>query len=396
MNFKTLDDINVTGKVVFVRSDLNVPLKDQHVTDTQRIARSAVTIKELVQKKAKVIVASHLGRPKGKDPAFSLKPVLPYLEKAIGQKVYFAQDCVGSDVEEVIAQMNFSKVLLLENLRFYSEEEKNDPAFSKKLSSLADFYVNDAFASSHRAHASIEGITHFIPSVAGRLLEEEIRSLEKYLLSPQKPVLGIVGGAKISTKLKMLYTLMQKTDALVIAGAMASTFLKAQGKEIGTSLYEEEMIKKSLEILEKAKDQNCSFFLPQDVRVAKALGENISSEIVSVDHIPGDQKVLDIGPKTIEKIKEEISKARTVLFNGPVGAFEIKPFNQGTTEIVRWMAQQTQKKELISVAGGGDSLAAIKQAEVEDQFTYLSTAGGAFLEWVEDPNSLPGLKALEQ
>jgi phosphoglycerate kinase len=389
-DFRTLDDLDFRGKRAIVRLDLNVPMKDGKVTDSTRIDRSAATLKELAGKGAKVIVMAHFGRPKGKRaPEFSLQPLVAPLAKALGRPVAFAEDCVGPAAEQAIAKLKDGDVLLLENLRFHDSEEANDPAFAKALAALADIYVNDAFSCAHRAHASTEGITHFLPSVAGRLMQAELDHLSAALGNPKRPVMAIVGGSKVSTKLDLLGNLVGKVDLLVIGGGMANTFLFAAGKEVGKSLAEREMAETARKIVDAAKNKNCRIVLPVDAVTA---GEFKAGDI---DAVPADQMILDIGPKSTKEIGELLKTCKTLVWNGPVGAFETPPFDRGTTEAAKAAASLTQSKALLSVAGGGDTVAALAHAGVVDQFSYVSTAGGAFLEWLEGKD-LPGVAALKR
>lgn len=394
MAFKTLDDIEVKGKRVFVRADLNVPVKDGKVTDATRIVRSASTVAELRDKGAAVIVASHFGRPKGGPSAeFSLKPVADALAEALGTPVAFAEDCVGPVAEAAVAALKPGAVLLLENLRFHAEEEKNDAGFVAALAKLADLYVNDAFSSAHRAHASTEGLAHKLPAAAGRLMQAELEALAAVLEKPERPVTAIVGGAKVSTKLDLLGNLVARVDFLVIGGAMANTFLAAQGVAVGKSLCEHEMTDTALQVLETAKAKGCTIVLPTDVVVAGAFAAGAPSEVVPVDQVPADKMILDVGPVSVRTVVNRLAESKTLLWNGPFGAFEIKPFDAGTNGVARGAADLTKKGALVSVAGGGDTVAALGNAGVVDNLTYVSTAGGAFLEWLEG-KTLPGVAAL--
>jgi phosphoglycerate kinase len=395
-DFRTLDDLDFRGKRAIVRLDLNVPMKDGKVTDSTRIDRSAATLKELAGKGAKVIVMAHFGRPKGKRaPEFSLQPLVAPLAKALGRPVAFAEDCVGPAAEQAIAKLKDGDVLLLENLRFHDSEEANDPAFAKALAALADIYVNDAFSCAHRAHASTEGITHFLPSVAGRLMQAELDHLSAALGNPKRPVMAIVGGSKVSTKLDLLGNLVGKVDLLVIGGGMANTFLFAAGKEVGKSLAEREMAETARKIVDAAKNKNCRIVLPVDAVTAGEFKAGVPTKTVDIDAVPADQMILDIGPKSTKEIGELLKTCKTLVWNGPVGAFETPPFDRGTTEAAKAAASLTQSKALLSVAGGGDTVAALAHAGVVDQFSYVSTAGGAFLEWLEGKD-LPGVAALKR
>jgi len=394
-SFKTLDDIgDVTGKRVLVRVDLNVPVKDGRVTDATRIERVAPTIRDLSDKGAKVILLAHFGRPKGKpNPEMSLKSVAHAVEEVLDRRVHFATDCIGDPAKKAVDDMVDGDILLLENTRFHAGEEKNDPEFAKALAANGDIYVNDAFSAAHRAHASTEGLAHLLPSYAGRTMEAELQALEKGLGNPARPVLAIVGGAKVSTKIDLLMNLVQKVDALVIGGGMANTFLSARGVDVGKSLSEKDLAATAKEIMSAATRANCAIVLPSDAVVAREFKEGADSEIVSVDSVPADAMILDVGPKTIEAINAWIARADTLVWNGPLGAFEIKPFDKATMAAAKFAAGRTRDGLLVSVAGGGDTVAALNQAGVTEDFTYVSTAGGAFLEWMEG-KVLPGVEAL--
>lgn len=394
MAFKTLDDIAVHGKKVFVRADLNVPVKDGVVTDATRIDRSAATISELLAAGAAVVVASHFGRPKGVEPKYSLAPVVAPLSAALnGVAVAFAPDCIGPEVEKLAAALKPGEVLLLENLRFHPEEEKNDPAFADALCRLADIYVNDAFSSAHRAHASTEAMAHRLPAAAGRLMQAELEALAAVLEKPKRPVAAVVGGAKVSTKLDLLGNLLEKVDTLIIGGAMANTFLAAKGVAVGKSLCETEMLDTAREVMQAAKDKGCELVLPSDVVVAAAFAEGAPSQVVAAEAVPADQMILDIGPVAARTVINRLAESATLLWNGPFGAFEIKPFDAGTNTVARGAADLTEKGMLVSVAGGGDTVAALANAGVVGRLSYVSTAGGAFLEWLEG-KTLPGVAAL--
>lgn len=394
--FNTLDDLNVAGKVVFVRADLNVPVKDGKITDTTRIDRLVPTLKELVKKGAKVVVASHFGRPKGApNPEMSLKQIQGALASALGQDVTFVDDCIGPKVAEAVSEMKDGDVVLLENLRFYAEEEKNDPAFAAKLAENIDIYVDDAFSCAHRAHASTEGMAKLKPNAAGRLMQAELEALDAALGAPVRPVAAIVGGAKVSTKLDLLGNLVSKVDVLVIGGGMANTFLYAQGVNVGKSLCEKEMADTAREIMEKAKAAKCEIVLPTDVVVAKEFKEGVDTQIVDVHNVPDDAMILDIGPKSAEEVIKKLEGCKTVIWNGPVGAFETKPFNKATDRIADAVGKLTVAGKLLSVGGGGDTVSALKKAGAADKMSYLSAAGGAFLEWMEG-KTLPGVKVLEK
>jgi phosphoglycerate kinase len=392
--FKTIDSIDVSGKRVLVRVDLNVPMKSGKVTDATRIERAAPTLAELAAKGAKVIVLSHFGRPDGKRvPEMSLKPLVEPLSTALGKPVAFADDCIGPLAEEAVRTLKPGEVLLLENLRFHKEEEKNDKGFTDKLSVLGDVYINDAFSAAHRAHASTEGLANLLPAAAGRLMQAEMEALDKALGNPKRPVCAVVGGAKVSTKLDLLGNLVGKVGKLIIGGGMANTFLHAQGINIGKSLSEKDLAGTAREIMAKAKAANCEILLPVDVVVASEFKAGAPSQVVDAKACPDDQMILDVGPKSVAIYIKQVAKCATLVWNGPLGAFEIKPFDNGTVTLARAVAEQTGAKKLLSVAGGGDTVAALAAAGVEDKFSYVSTAGGAFLEWMEG-KTLPGVAAL--
>ncbi len=395
MKLSTLDQVDVAGKVVLVRADYNVPLKNNKVTDVTRIKKTVATIQELREKKARVVLISHLGRPKGHNmPEYSLRPVAASLYKELGQvPVFFSDETIGLTAASLIDSLQPGEVALLENLRFYPEEERNDENFAAKLAQLADIYVNDAFSVCHRAHASVDAITKFLPSYAGRLLQEEIRQLETQLHSPRRPVMAIVGGAKISTKLNLLKSLAQRVDVLAIGGGMANTFLHAQGYEVGQSLCEKEMKHEAVQILADLSRRGCVTILPTDVVVAAEPVAGVKSRIVPVTDVPKDQMILDVGPKTIDDIVSNIDHCNTLIWNGSIGVNEIAPFEYATMLIARHTALQTQSGKLVSIAGGGDTAAALNQASCYDDFTYVSMGGGAFLEWLEG-KPMPGIEAL--
>lgn len=395
MNKLSIDKVELKGKRVFVRVDFNVPLDENlNITDDIRIVESLPTIKKIINEGGKAILASHLGRPKGgPNPKYSLKPVAVRLSELLGKEVKLAPDCVGDEVKALVEQMQDGDVLLLENVRFHPEEEKNDPDFAKKLAELADIYVNDAFGSAHRAHASTEGITKFVStSVAGYLMQKELDYLGKAISNPQRPFTAILGGAKISGKIDVINNLLDKVDTLIIGGGMAFTFFKAQGKEIGKSLLEEDKIDLAKEILEKVQKSNVKFLLPVDVVVATEFNNNAPSEVVSIDNIPADKMGLDIGPETVKLFNEEILKSKTVVWNGPMGVFEMDNFAKGTFEIAKSLADATEKGA-VTVIGGGDSAAAIAKAGLKDKVSHVSTGGGASLEFLEG-KILPGVAAL--
>jgi phosphoglycerate kinase len=394
--FKTLDDVDVRGKTVLVRGDLNVPVEDGHVSDTTRLDRLAPTIDEIADKGGRVVLLSHFGRPKGVTPEFSLKAiVLPALEEVLERPVAFAGDCVGPQAEAAVKALKDGQILLLENVRFHPEEEKNDPAFAKALAALGDLYVNDAFSTAHRAHASTEGIAHHLPAYAGRLMQAELEALSAALEAPKRPVLAIVGGAKISTKLDLLGNLVAKVDRLVLGGGMANTFLAARGVDVGKSLCEHDMADAVHTILQKAEAAGCEIVLPVDGVVAREFKADAPHQAVDNAAIPADAMLLDIGPKSVANLKALLAETETVVWNGPLGVFEKRPFDAGTVAVARAAADLTQAGKLLTVAGGGDTVAALAHAGVEDRFSYISTAGGAFLEWLEGKD-LPGVAALKR
>jgi phosphoglycerate kinase len=392
--FLTLDDGVFKNKTVLVRVDLNVPMQDGQVTDITRIVRLLPTITHLIHHHAKVVLLSHFGRPKGqRNEKDSLQQLLPALSKVFGQKVLFINDCVGPQVEMAVKKLEGGQILLLENLRFHAEEEINDPDFAKALASLGDVYVNDAFSCSHRAHASVVAITKHLPAFAGRGMQQELETLSNVLENPKRPLMAIVAGSKVSTKLDLLKNLIQKVDYLVVGGGMANTFLKAQGISIGQSLYEESMLDTARTILQDAKTLGCDVVLPKDVAVTTDIKSQENRSVVPINSVQSDEKIVDVGEATIEIITQKLSSCATVVWNGPVGIFEIPPFDRGSTALAKRIAEYTQVGRLISVAGGGDTLAALAHAGCENDLTYTSTAGGAFLEWLEG-KILPGVEAL--
>jgi len=394
-DFHTLDDIDVRGKRVLLRADLNVPVKDGKVTDATRIERLAPTIRELTEKGARVVVMSHFGRPEnGPDPKLSLKPLVEPLAKAIGRPVAFAEDCIGAKAQSVVDRLKDGEVALLENTRFHPEEEKNDPAFVKSLAALGDLYVNDAFSAAHRAHASTEGVAHLLPAAAGRLMQQELEALHAALGAPKRPVAAIVAGAKVSTKLQLLDFMLKKVQVLVIGGAMANTLLLAQGKKVGRSLVEKNMLDAAQKILAEARVAACELMLPVDAVVAPELKVGVATQTVAIDRVPDDQMILDIGPQSVAAIAARLEQCPTLVWNGPVGAFETKPFDAGTVALAQRVAALTRAGKMLSVAGGGDTVAALHEAGAVDQLSYVSTAGGAFLEWLEG-RELPGVAALK-
>jgi phosphoglycerate kinase len=394
MAYRTLDGVAVAGKRVLLRADLNVPVRDGKISDLTRIERLSPTIRELAGKGAKVIVCSHFDRPKGKRvPEMSLGPVAVALGQVLGSKVRFAEDCVGLPAQQAVERMRDSDVIVLENTRYYDGEEENDPKFSAQLAALADIYVNDAFSSAHRAHASTEGVAHLLPSYAGRLMQAELEALDAALGNPVRPVMAIVGGSKVSTKLELLGNLVGKVQVLVIGGAMANTFLAAQGVAVGKSLQEAEMHDTARRILEQAKAAGCQVVLPVDAVVSAEFKPNPPTQTVPVGKVPADTMILDVGPATVAALIGTLSSVKTLIWNGPLGAFETPPFDASTSALARAVADATQKGTLKSVAGGGDTVSALRHAGVIDQFSYVSAAGGAFLEWMEG-KTLPGVAAL--
>lgn len=395
-DFRTLDDLDVDGKTVLVRGDLNVPMQDGQVTDTTRLDRLAPTLTELADKGARVVVLSHFGRPKGgPDPRYSLRPVAEALARVLGRPVAFAEDCVGPVAEEAVRRLGRGQILVLENLRFHAGEEKNDPDFARRLAALGDLYVNDAFSAAHRAHASTEALARLLPCAAGRLMQAELEALGRALDHPQRPVIAVVGGAKISTKIDLLGNLVSKVDLLALGGGMANTFLYARGVDVGASLCEKDMVEVVKSISAKAEAAGCTILLPVDAVVAREFKAQAAHQVVPVDQVPADAMMLDIGPKTVEMLGARIAGCRTLVWNGPLGAFELEPFDAGTTALARQVAERTRAGALLSVAGGGDTVAALAKAGVEDALTYVSTAGGAFLEWLEG-KELPGVAALRR
>jgi len=395
MDKLTISDINFKGKKVLVRVDFNVPLdKNLAITDDRRIVESLPTIKKIMADGGRTILCSHLGRPKGKPvPEMSLKPVAKRLSELIHKEVKFAPDCIGDVAKKMADSLKDGEVLLLENLRYHNEEEKNDPAFAKQLAALADIYVNDAFGSAHRAHASTEGVTKFIsPSVAGFLMEKELKYLSQVLNIPERPFVDILGGAKISGKIDVIQNLLDKVDSILIGGGMTFTFFKAMGKNIGTSLLEEDKIDLAREIMSEVKAKNLRLILPVDCVVAEEISDTAKSQVVKIDNIPANMKGLDIGPATVALFRTELDKAKTVVWNGPMGVFETEKFAKGTYDIADILAQITSKGA-VTVVGGGDSAAAVSQRGLDSKLTHISTGGGASLEFLEG-KSLPGVAAL--
>lgn len=393
--FRTLDDVDVSGQRVLVRVDLNVPMDNGVVTDATRLTRILPTLREISGKGGKVVILAHFGRPKGRDAKDSLAPVARALEGHLGQPVAFAEDCVGETARAAIDALPAGGVLVLENTRFHAGEEKNDPAFVAELAALGDIYVNDAFSAAHRAHASTEGLAHKLPAVAGRTMQAEIEALAHALEQPRRPVMAVVGGAKVSTKLELLGNLVRKVDVLVIGGGMANTFLAARGVNVGKSLCEHDLVGTAREIEEKARAAGCQIVLPVDGLLAKEFKANAPHRAAPVGDVGADEMILDIGPDSVAAIASELGKVQTLVWNGPFGAFELPPFDTGTVAVARIAAQLTQDGKLLSVAGGGDTVAALNHAGVGEQFSYVSTAGGAFLEWLEG-KPLPGVDALRR
>jgi phosphoglycerate kinase len=393
MSFRTLDTADLSNKRVLLRVDLNVPMENGKVTDATRIERVVPTITEISGKGGKVIVLAHFGRPKGRDEKDSLRPVAAALSQVLKRPVEFADDCIGAEAKTAIDAMNPGDILVLENTRFHKEEEKNDHAFVQKLADLGDIYVNDAFSAAHRAHASTEGLAHKLPAYAGRTMQAELDALTKALVAPAKPVIAIVGGAKVSSKIDLLENLVGRVDALVIGGGMANTFLHAQGVKIGKSLAERDLADTARRIMGKAETAKCAIILPVDAIVAFHFEANAPSQAYGLDAIPDDGMILDLGPLSIERVTHAIDDARTLLWNGPLGAFELHPFDRGTVAAARHAAERTRAGKLVSIAGGGDTVAALNHAGVAQDFSYISTAGGAFLEFCEG-KALPGVEVL--
>jgi phosphoglycerate kinase len=391
--FRTLDQADVKNKRVLLRIDLNVPVADGKITDATRIERPAETIREIADKGGKVILLSHFGRPKGRDPKDSLKSVAAAVTHIIKRPVTFVEDCIGEVAQKAVAAMKPGDIVCLENTRFHKGEELNDPSFIAELAKLGDLYVSDSFSTAHRAHASTEGLGRVLPAYAGRAMQAELEALDKALDAPKKPVTAIIGGAKVSTKLELIGNLIRKVDALVIGGAMANTFLHAQGVKIGKSLAEKEMAETARRILFMAEESSCAIILPVDAVVAYKFEKDTPSHAYGLDAIPADGMILDVGPQSIERVKAALDDAATVVWNGPLGAFELHPFDKATVAAARYAAERTKAGKLVSVAGGGDTVAALNHAKVSHDFTYVSTAGGAFLEWMEG-KALPGVEVL--
>jgi phosphoglycerate kinase len=392
--FRTLDEADVRNKRVLVRVDLNVPMENGRVTDVTRLERIVPTLTDIADRGGKVIILAHFGRPKGIDPAQSLKQVVPALADVLKRPVAFAEDCIGTVARQAVDAIKPGEILVLENTRFHKGEEKNDPDFVRELAANGDLWVADAFSAAHRAHASTEGLGHVLPAYAGRTMQAELEALTRALDHPRRPVVAVVGGAKVSTKIDLLENLVTKVDALVIGGGMANTFLHAQGVKIGKSLAEKDLAETALRILAKAEQAGCAIILPVDATIAYHFEANAPAFAYGLDAIPADAMILDVGPQSIERIHAAINDAATLVWNGPLGAFELPPFDRGTVEAARHAARRTKAGKLLSVAGGGDTVAALNAAGVADDFTYVSTAGGAFLEWLEG-KPLPGVEVLK-
>jgi phosphoglycerate kinase len=391
--FRTLDEVDLRGKRVLLRVDLNIPMEGDNVGDLTRLERIAPTIVEIADKGGKVILLSHFGRPKARDSKDSLKPVAGALASVLGRPVGFADDCIGPAAEAAVDAMKNGDIVCLENTRFHRGEEKNDPVFIKALAALGDIWVNDAFSVAHRAHASTEGLGHELPAYAGRAMQAELDALSRALEAPRRPVAAVVGGAKVSTKLDLLGNLLAKVDVLIIGGGMANTFLAAQGRSVGKSLCEHDLGATAREILTKAKARNCEIVLPVDAVVTKEFKAHAASRVTPIDAVAADEMILDIGPRTVEHVVSVLARVKTLVWNGPFGAFEMEPFDDGTVQVAEAAAELTQAGKLVSVAGGGDTVAALNAAGAGNRFTYVSTAGGAFLEWMEG-KALPGVEAL--
>ncbi len=396
MEFNTLEDFDVKGKRVVVRADLNVPMKDGVVTNSARIDRTVPTLQYLANNGAKVIILTHLGRPKGeRNLEFTTEPVAGALAKALAKDVKFVSDCIGDEVKQAIDNMQAGEFLLLENLRFYKEETDNDANFAKELAALGDIYISDAFSTSHRAHASTAGVAAYLPVAAGKLMQAEIEALSNALEAPEKPVVAVVGGAKVSTKLAVLHNLVKKVDYLIVGGGMANTFLNAKGVDVKTSLCEHEMKDESLAILEEAKASGCNVLLPIDARLGKEFKAGTEVAQSDINDIPDGYIILDDGDKTIAELESVLNNVKTVLWNGPLGAFEIEPFDTATNKVALKVAELTKAGKVLSVAGGGDTVAALQKSGAASDFSYISTAGGAFLEWMEG-KELPGVAVLKK
>ena len=396
MTFKTLDDVDLSGKRALVRVDFNVPMHEGEVSDVTRLEAAVPTIQKLRQGGAKVVLLAHFDRPKGKVvPSMSLEPIVPALAKVLGGPVAFAADCVGEAAAVAVDALGPGDVLLLENVRFHAGEEGADPAFAKALAALGDLYVNDAFSAAHRAHASTEGLAHVLPAYAGEQMRLELSALEKALGKPERPVLGIVGGSKVSTKLDLLSHLVTKLDKLAIGGGMANTFLYAQGHDVGASYCEKDMAETARDIIRLAGQHNCKLFLPLDIVVAEKMAPGAPARVRALGAVDEHERILDAGPETVERLCRAMDNSKTLIWNGPLGVFEMPPFDKGTVTAARHAASLAKAGKLVAVAGGGDTVAALNVAGCANDFTFVSTAGGAFLEWMEG-KTLPGVAALSQ
>ncbi len=396
MSWKTLCQMDLHGKRVLTRVDLNVPMVAGKITDATRIEKIVPTINEITKKGGTPILLAHMGRPKGKrHQNLSLSQLQEDLETYFKSKVIFAADCIGPSAETALQIVKKGEIILLENTRFYPGEEENNPKFAASLAALADLFCNDAFSASHRAHASTTGLARYLPSCAGKLMESELKALESVLGQPERPVSTVVGGAKVSTKIALLENLIEKVDCIIIGGAMANTFLFSKGFNVGRSLVEESLKPTALKILNKAEKYSCKVILPTDVIIAKELSKNTPTSVVSANECPDNYMILDAGPSTVDNIKQCINSSKTLLWNGPLGAFEVFPFDEATSQAAKYASERTKNGDLISVAGGGDTVAALNKAGVTDSFTFVSTAGGAFLEWLEG-KELPGVACLTE
>ncbi|HPN07084.1 MAG TPA: phosphoglycerate kinase [Hyphomonadaceae bacterium] len=395
MTFRTLQGADLSGKTALVRVDFNVPMDDGQITDDTRLKAALPTIELLSKAGAKVVLLAHFDRPKGKRvPEMSLKPILPALSKLVGKDVAWADDCVGADAKAVIDGLKAGGVALLENLRYHAGEEKNDEGFAAELAKLGDIYVNDAFSAAHRAHASTEGLAKLLPAYPGLSMERELKALDAALGNPQRPVIGIVGGSKVSTKLDLLKNLVTKLDKLAIGGGMANTFLYAQGHDVGASYCEKDLAETAREIIRLAGQNNCKLFLPLDIVVAEQMAAGVPTRVRNLGNVDEHERILDAGPETVERLKRAMGNSKTLIWNGPLGVFEIPPFDRGTVEAAKEAAKLTKEGKLVAVAGGGDTVSAMNHAGVAADLTFISTAGGAFLEWMEG-KVLPGVEALK-
>ncbi len=395
MTFRTLQGADLSGKTALVRVDFNVPMDDGQITDDTRLRAALPTIDLLSKAGAKVVLLAHFDRPKGKRvPEMSLKPILPALSKLIGRDVAWADDCIGADAKAVVDGLKAGGVALLENLRYHAGEEKNDAAFAAELAKLGDIYVNDAFSAAHRAHASTEGVAKLLPAYPGLSMERELNALDAALGNPQRPVIGIVGGSKVSTKLDLLKNLVTKLDKLAIGGGMANTFLYAMGHDVGASYCEKDLADTAREIIGLAGRNNCKLFLPLDIVVAERMEPGAAARVRTLGNIDEQERILDAGPETVERLKRAMGNSKTLIWNGPLGVFEIPPFDKGTVEAAKEAAKLAKEGKLVAVAGGGDTVSAMNHAGVANDLTFVSTAGGAFLEWMEG-KVLPGVEALK-